>query len=500
MQFLTLQSQALLTQTTDCIVFAVDDKQELTAAGKIIDRHSHGALKKFLAGGDFIGQLGQSQIIYDIPNLKANRILLVGSGDTQKMLPGQYVQMVQAATRALNLTKIKKIINCLIEVNCNNYDEQWKLRQIIQQYFNVNYQFNQLKSKPKPQPGSLASMSILCNKDEKIAKKTIEQSVAIAGGINLAKDLANLPANICTPTFLAEQAKKLTKVHQQIRTKIFEVDEIKKLGMNSFLSVTSGSAQPPKLISIEYNGTKGKQKPIVLIGKGITFDTGGISLKPAPDMDYMKYDMCGAASVLGTINAIASLKLPLHVVGVIPTCENLPDAKATKPGDIVTTMSKQTVEILNTDAEGRLILCDALTFSERYEPEFVIDVATLTGAMRISLGSHACGVFTKDDKIANALIDAGYEAFDRIWRFPLWDDYQESLESNFADMANIGDGSAGSIIGAAFLARFAKNFRWAHIDIAAIAYKSGKEKGATGRPVSLLSQFLINYHDQNRKK
>jgi leucyl aminopeptidase len=317
------------------------------------------------------------------------------------------------------------------------------------------------------------------------------QGAAIALGMSLAKDLGNLPGNVCTPSYLAQAARDLAKQHK-LGVQVLERKDMEKLGMGSLLSVARGSREPPKLIVLKYDGGPRGAKPYALVGKGVTFDTGGISLKPAPEMDEMKFDMCGAASVLGTLRAVAELKLPLNVVGVIPATENMPGGATTKPGDIVTSMSGQTVEILNTDAEGRLILCDALTYTERFEPRAVVDIATLTGACVIALGHVASGLFSNDDALAQDLLAAGQTTRDRAWHLPLWDDYQEQLKSNFADFANIGGRPAGSVTAACFLARFTKKFKWAHLDIAGIAWKSGAAKGATGRPVPLLTQFLID--------
>ena len=308
--------------------------------------------------------------------------------------------------------------------------------------------------------------------------------------MSLARDLGNLPPNVCTPDYLARKAVELGR-RNRLRVKVLAENDMAKLGMGALLSVTLGSRQPAKFICMEYRGGPTRQKPVVLVGKGVTFDTGGISIKPSSEMDEMKYDMCGAASVFGTLYAVSRMKLPLNVVGLIPATENMPDGQASRPGDVVTSMSGQTIEILNTDAEGRLILCDALTYAERYEPAAVIDIATLTGACIIALGKVATGLFSPDDKLAGELIDAGQTAWDRVWRLPVWDDYQEQLRSNFADVANIGGRPAGSVTAACFLARFAKDYRWAHLDIAGTAWKSGKEKGSTGRPVPLLSQFLM---------
>jgi len=307
----------------------------------------------------------------------------------------------------------------------------------------------------------------------------------------LTKDLGNLAPNICTPAYLAKQAKDLAKSHK-LKVTVLEEKDMEKLGMGSLLSVAQGSEQPAKLIVLEYQGLSKKDNPIVLVGKGVTFDTGGISLKPAAEMDEMKFDMSGAASVLGTLQAVAEMKLPVNVVGIIPATENMPSGKATKPGDVVTSLSGQTIEVLNTDAEGRLILCDALTYAERYNPKVVIDIATLTGACVIALGNFTTGLLSNDDKLAQALLAAGEHAGDRAWQLPLWDEYQDLLKSNFADIANIGGRAAGTITAACFLSRFTKKYRWAHLDIAGTAWKSGKEKGSTGRPVPLLTQFLID--------
>jgi leucyl aminopeptidase len=327
------------------------------------------------------------------------------------------------------------------------------------------------------------------------AETGLANGQALAAGVSLAKDLGNLPPNVCTPSYLAEQALALGKTHQ-FKVEVLERDALKKLGMGSFLGVAQGSEEPPKFIIMQHLKGKKEQKPVVLVGKGITFDTGGISLKPGSDMDEMKYDMCGAASVIGTFKAIAAMNLPLNVIGVIPTCENMPDGRATRPGDVLTSMSGLTIEVLNTDAEGRLILCDALTYVERFEPSAVIDVATLTGACVIALGHHASGLFSNNDALAAELLQAGEVALDRAWHMPMWEDYQSLLDSNFADMANIGGRAAGSITAACFLARFAKKYDWAHLDVAGTAWKSGKEKGGTGRPVPLLTEFLVQRANQ----
>jgi len=324
------------------------------------------------------------------------------------------------------------------------------------------------------------------------ARKALKDGKAIAGGVELARTLGDLPGNICTPSYLATKARELGKSSNKLTVNVMNEAGMEKLGMGSLLSVSRGSRQPAKLITLKYTGGKAGDKPVVLVGKGVTFDSGGISIKPGAAMDEMKYDMCGAASVLGTLKACIEMKLPINVVGIIPTTENLPDGNASKPGDIVTSMSGQTIEILNTDAEGRLILCDALTYCEKYKPAAVIDIATLTGACVIALGSHAAGLLSNNDKLAEDLLDAGESAGDRAWQMPLWEEYQQQLKSNFADMANIGGREAGTITAACFLSRFTEKYHWAHLDIAGVAWKGGDEKGATGRPVPLLTQFLID--------
>ena len=351
------------------------------------------------------------------------------------------------------------------------------------------YRFDQMKSERKNGVPALERVVLPLSAKAPLSQALAEAS-AVADGTALARTLGNLPPNVCTPAYLADEARKLAKQFK-LGVDVLERADMQKLGMGALLAVTNGSHQPPKLIVLRYNGAGKAAKPMALVGKGITFDTGGISLKPAGEMDEMKFDMSGAGSVLGAIRALAGMKAPVNVVGVIPACENMPGGQATRPGDIVKTLSGQTVEILNTDAEGRLILCDALTYAERYEPAAVIDLATLTGACVIALGHVASGLYANDDALAKEVLAAADAAFDRAWHMPLWDDYQEQLKSNFADFANIGGRPAGSITAACFLARFAKKYRWAHLDIAGTAWKSGKEKGASGRPVPLLTQFLL---------
>ena len=386
-----------------------------------------------------------------------------------------------------------EITSYLTEIDVKGRDIAWKVRQAVEVMEATLYRFDQLKSKPDNQRRALRRVVLAVPKRSDLGpgEQAIREGQAIADGVKLARDLGNLPGNLCTPSYLSEQAVEIGKQYN-LRTTVLEKEDMQKLGMGALLSVSRGSRQPPKLIVLEYQGGKEGELPVVLVGKGLTFDAGGISIKPAANMDEMKFDMCGGASVLGAVKAAAELKLPLNIVGIVPSSENLPDGDANKPGDVVTSMSGQTVEVLNTDAEGRLILSDALTYAERFNPAAVIDIATLTGACVIALGAHASGLLSNNDSLAREVMNAGKYTHDRAWQLPLWDEYQKQLDSNFADMANIGGREAGTITAACFLSRYARNFKWAHLDIAGTAWKTGKEKGATGRPVPLLVQFLIN--------
>jgi leucyl aminopeptidase len=419
-------------------------------------------------------------------------VLLVGLGKEKDFREREYRKAVLASVKALDGTGASDAASFMAELPVRKRDIGWKVEQMVEVTMDAVYRFDHPQCKKGEERRGVYKLVINVPQRNDLRKgdQALKKGLAIATGVRLAKDLGNLPGNICTPTYLADQAQEIAKSYG-LKIEVLERDDMQQLGMGSLLSVARGSRQPPKFIVLQYSSGKAGQKPVVLVGKGITFDAGGISLKPAAEMDEMKYDMCGAASVLGTMKTVAEMGLPLNLVAIIPTCENLPDGDANKPGDIVTSMSGQTIEVLNTDAEGRLILCDALTYAERFEPESVVDVATLTGACVIALGHHASGLLGNSDSLVKELIQAGEEAFDRAWQLPLWDDYQEQLKSNFADMANIGGRAAGSITAACFLARFAKKFDWAHLDIAGTAWKSGKDKGATGRPVPLLTHFLM---------
>ncbi len=479
-------------QKSSCLVTGVFEKGRLSASAERLDKISGGALSAILQRGDLEGKLGQTLPLYHVANIASERVLLVGCGEEQELSDHQYRDAVAKSVAAVNELGCVELCSYLPELPVKTRGLEWKLRQAVEVTNAALYRFDQLKSKPANGRRTLQRTLLAApDADTRDAQEAVNQGQALSAGVALVKDLGNLPSNICTPSYLADQARGLQK-HYGVKTTVLEKADMESLGMGALLSVARGSQEPPKFITIEYNGGKKGAAPIALVGKGITFDTGGISIKPAAAMDEMKFDMCGAATVLGTLKAVAEMKLPINVVGVIPTTENMPSGSATKPGDIVKSMSGQTVEILNTDAEGRLILCDALTYTERFNPAAVIDIATLTGACVIALGNHASGLMSNNDALAAELLEAGKESGDRAWQLPLWEDYQKHLESNFADMANVGGREAGAITAACFLARYAKKFTWAHLDIAGTAWKTGKEKGGTGRPVPLLTQFLVN--------
>jgi leucyl aminopeptidase len=478
-------------QRTACIVVGVHEGRELSPSARQLDGVAGGALTEIIGSGDLEGRLGSTLLLHRLPNLAAERVLLVGLGPSGEFDEDAYREALCAATKALQTTGATEATFCLNELPVKNRDASWKAKQAVLAISEGLYRFDQLKSKPPAARLALQKVDLHVEdaSDAAAIKAAVESACAIAEGVTLAKDLGNLPGNICTPAFLAEQAREVGQRHG-LKVEILEEKDIAKLGMGAFLAVARGSLQPPKLIIMEYRGGTENAPPVALVGKGITFDTGGISIKPAAAMDEMKFDMCGAASVFGALRAAALMKLPLNIVGIIPAAENMPGGNATKPGDVVKTLSGQTVEILDTDHEGRLVLCDALTYVERYKPSVVIDIATLTDSIVTALGDVATGVFANDDALAREVCDAGDGAWDRAWPMPLWDKYQHLLDSNVADFVNMGPEPGGAITAACFLSRFTRSFPWAHLDIAGTAARSGAEKGATGRPVALLAQFL----------
>lgn len=475
--------------TTQCIVVPVAAGKTLPRGAKQVDKASAGAISATLKLGDFTGKCGQSCMLPGAG--AAKRILLLGMGDIAKFDRAAARQLIQTLSTALGASSATDAVLDATSLKVIDGTTHWLINLLAKQLTYASYRYTETVSKPKP-PMALKRVVVAGDtRSLKTMQKALGQGAAIGRGINETRRLADLPGNICTPSYLAQQARKLARAHDALKATVVEEKAMRDMGMGSFLSVTAGTRQPAKLIVLNYKGAKAADKPYVLVGKGITFDSGGISLKPGAKMDEMKYDMGGAASVFGTLSAVAEMRLPLNVVGIVAAAENMPAGDATKPGDVVTSMSGKTIEILNTDAEGRLVLCDALTYAARFKPETVIDIATLTGACVVALGAHATGLYSNQEKLAKELLDAGIESHDRAWQMPLWDDYQKQLNSNFADMANIGGAGGGSVTAACFLARFAEDYHWAHMDIAGVAW-TGAPKGATGRPVGLLTQYLLD--------
>ena len=478
------------TVTADCVIVGVYKDSKMTTAAAQIDTASLGAIHNHLAIGDFSGEKGRTVMLYNLTGVTAQRVLLIGLGEKDKLTLESLANLTQLAVNTLKPAKVSHAIAFLTEeASTENVDTA--VRQAVSAVADALYTFNQFKSK-QDEPPTLTDWTIAHTVagDFNLA---VKQGKAIAQGIYLCRDLANSPGNVCTPTHLATVAQTIADTSGLVELNVLEEADMEALGMGSFLSVAKGSDQPGKMIILQYHGGNSSDAPLVLVGKGITFDTGGISLKPGAAMDEMKFDMGGAASVLGTMSACVAMQLPINVIGVIAAAENMPSGRASKPGDIVTSMSGKTIEILNTDAEGRLVLCDALTYVERFKPFAVIDIATLTGACITALGHHTSGLLSNNDALAEAIFHASKQANDDVWRLPMGDKYQEQLKSNFADMANIGGPAGGTITAACFLARFTESYPWAHLDIAGTAWKSGAAKGATGRPVPLLCQLLLNH-------
>lgn len=478
----------------DCLVLGLFQKQKLTGSLHSIDKATGGYLNKLIHHGDITGKSEEAVFLplHHQTGVKSARLLIIGLGDENNFNDRNYIKALNCVWAKLKNSPAKNIVFALTEAPVGKKTMAWKIQQAVLSVQTAFYKYLQPGKKDKNAP-ILNSVSFLIDKNQlKSCQTALNNATAIAQGMNLARQLGDTPANMMTPTHLAKQAQQLQNQYSKVKTEILSEAQMKKLGMGSLLSVAQGSEQPAKLIVIHYKGKDSSQKPVVLVGKGVTFDSGGISLKPGPNMDEMKYDMLGAATVLGCINAAAEAKLPVHLIGVIPTTENLPSGHATKPGDVFTSMSGKTIEVLNTDAEGRLILCDALTYCERFKPDVVIDIATLTGAMIIALGKYKSGLFCDDEKLTKSLLSAGLEINDECWHMPMGEEYTEELKSNFADLANIGSRYGGSIVAACFLAQFTQKFKWAHLDIAGVAWNSGLSKAASGRPIPLLMQYLID--------
>ncbi len=475
-----------------CIIVGIYDRGRLGQAATDIDKASKGLIRDQIKRGDLSGQLGSSRLFRSIDGVKAQRVLVVGLGKLSSFDITQFRRATAAAMSALKASKIADATNYLTLEDVDGTSPYYLARYSVQTVGDSLYRFTEMKSGRRKPPISLKRLGLALRKrgDASMVMRGVEHAEAIVNGMALAKDLGNLPPNVCTPSYLGRTAQRLARENKNLQTRVIGEAEMKRLGMHSLLSVTAGTVLPAKLIVMKYKGTT-KQAPVVLVGKGVTFDAGGISLKPGPGMDEMKFDMCGAASVIATMAVVAKLKLPINLNVVVPTCENLPSGTATRPGDIVKSMSGQTIEILNTDAEGRLILCDALTYAKRFKPAALIDVATLTGACVIALGHHRTAVMSNNDKLADSIVDAGNSADDRGWRMPMAEEYERQLKSNFADFANVGGREGGAITAACFLSKFTKGMDWAHLDIAGTAWRSGTKKGSTGRPVPMLSELLL---------
>ena len=481
-------------QRSACIVVGVYEPRRLSGVAEQLDEISEGYISNLLRRGDLEGKAGQMLLLHHVPNVLSERVLLVGCGKERELDERQYKQIIAKTIQTLNETGSMEAVCFLTELHVKGRDTYWKVRQAVETTQDTLYTFLQLKSKKGEPRRPLRKIvfNVPTRRELTVGEKAVEHGLAIAKGMKVTKDVANMPPNICNPAYLWDQAQQLAAEYDSIDVECVNEANMADLGMNSYLAVGRGSENDSLMSIIHHKGGEPDQQPLVLVGKGLTFDSGGISLKPGEGMDEMKYDMGGAASVLGVMHTVAALNLPVNVIGVLAGCENMPDGKSYRPGDILTTMSGQTVEVLNTDAEGRLVLCDALTYVERFDPDTVIDVATLTGACIIALGKHATGLMSTHNPLAHELLNASEQASDRAWRLPLWDDYQEQLESPFADMTNLGGRPAGSITAGCFLSRFTKKYNWAHLDIAGTAWNSGKNKGATGRPVPMLAQFLMN--------
>lgn len=490
LKFIAREVDDTTSAATQCAILPLFRNANLTGAALQFDRASSGSVKAALALGDFSAKLGESLMLPG--TAAAKRLLLIGCGDAKKFDREAARKLCRHLYQALESKQATEAMFHLAGLKLKDQESRWLLSYLARHLIVASYRYTETVSKPKE---AMKLTRLVVNTRGALrsqhANTALREGKSIGLGVNEARNLANLPGNICTPSYLARHARQMARDHTRLSVSVLEEKKMRELGMGALLSVSAGSDQPAKLIVMHYRGGKAGEKPVVLVGKGITFDSGGISLKPGAKMDEMKFDMGGAASVFGTLRAVAELDLPLNVVGIVAAAENMPSGGATKPGDVVTSMAGKTIEILNTDAEGRLVLCDALTYAARFKPGVVIDIATLTGACVVALGSHASGLFANDDTLAEHLLAAGIEAHDRAWRMPLWEDYQELLRSNFADLANIGGPSAGCITAACFLSRFTQDYQWAHLDIAGSAWDSAP-KGASGRPVALLTRYLLD--------
>ena len=493
MQF-SVSTGSPAAEATGCVILPLFENGSLAPATQAVDESCGGVLSRLAEAGDASAKPGRTLLLPGLEGIEAERVLLAGCGKKDDFDAKALNRIVAAAAQALSRTGVRDATSYLSRDGAAGVDSYYAARITVAAASSAFYRFDELKSEA-PEDSNLTRFAVAADAsgDAAEAERGMIHGQAIAAGVSIARDLGNRPANVCTPSHLADEACRLADQYEHVEAEVLDEEDMRRLGMGALLSVTDGAEEPARLILMQYNGADSDSAPVAICGKGITFDTGGISIKPSAKMDEMKFDMCGAASVLGTMAALGELQPQINVVGVVPACENMPGGRATRPGDIVTSMSGKTVEVLNTDAEGRLILCDALTYASRYEPRYLLDVATLTGACVIAVGHLYTGMFSNDEKLAADLLEAGKRSLDPAWRLPVDDEYGEGLRSNFADFANIGGRYAGASIGAQFLSRFVDGTPWAHLDIAGAAWHpSGKRKGATGRPVPMLVDFLLN--------
>jgi leucyl aminopeptidase len=484
-------TKSLASLSVDCLILGVFEGGELSGEARTVDSACGGRLKKLLDRGDFTGRMGETMLVADLPGLGASRVMLSGLGTKKQFQRKSWRRAVQAALAAIARTRITSCAVAIDRPEVKELDDYYLGRQVAELSGGALYRINDLKSGKKPAEAALKKVLAGPARKTAAAERGLAEGAAVAAAASVQRDLANLPANVCTPAYLAQQALALGKRHS-FSVRVLEEPAIRREKMGCLLAVAQGSAQRPRFLVLEHRGGKKNDAPVVLVGKGVTFDSGGISLKDPGGMDEMKFDMSGAAAVIASLSLAAALDLPLNVIGLVAAVENMPGGRAVKPGDIATSASGRTVEILNTDAEGRLILCDALHYARRFEPAAVIDVATLTGACVVALGHFHSGVMGNDPKLVQELLEAGVRADDRCWELPLTEDYAETLKSNFADFANVGGRDGGAITAAAFLAKFTQGLKWAHLDVAGIAYQSGAQKGSTGRPTPMLADFLLH--------
>jgi leucyl aminopeptidase len=474
---------------TDCVIAAVFEDGSLSEAAAAIDERCKGRISQWLKSGDVSGKPGRTSKLLAIDGLRAPRLLLVGAGAAGSIDASRFLKAAGDAFRALRDGPVRRVHCTLPQLPVAGRDATWTLRQTVLAAAHANYRYTATRKN-----GNGEALTELSLAGADALGAAMEQARGFAEGVRVARELGNLPPNICNPVYVGEQAQKFADSHDGVSCEVLGRDEMQTLGMGSLLAVSRGSANPPRLVVLQYRAG-GEAKPFVLVGKGITFDSGGLNLKVQGGIEEMKFDMCGAATVFGTFVAAVEAKLPVNLVAIVACVENMPDGDAYRPSDVLTSMSGKTIEVINTDAEGRLILCDALTYAQRFEPAALIDVATLTGACVIALGKHASGLMSKHDDLAAELLAAGETSGDRAWRLPLWDEYQPALDSAFADMANLGSKWGGAITAGCFLSRFTEGQRWAHLDIAGSAWDEGRKGLANGRPVGLLTQWLLDTSD-----